>query len=554
MTTANGILDGSALADILAATPADRAAVQSALLPDTRILAPIYKGGIDGTRVFVCGDSRIEQLAGIGFVPYVGGLPDSVTNLCPELAGKDVKFHNRGGNGQTFDNFLDPSSTTANTGGVLCTKAGLLAAIAGVAKPVVAMLYGANDYRTLAALAGSAYGDTAQQTRAALDRAKYAALVQDAYAVNPNVRFIFMMGAAHATTPLTFFTNGVIPQNVMDMYRLTHRGDVALGISALDDYVNAAVGKPVSLMLDTLRLVDSDRAEAFRSTVNADALHQTFTGQLRLMRALTRLFRGARSESLTSVASATRAQWQERVWARGGHRPLNVEMLELSGEYDIVGTAFVSGSTGTYLDVRPGVSTADGDAAWGAGAGAGYGTVNRPGLLRGDVIVFTKTSDGSKVIVPVTNLPGANQGSGVLRWSAGPDGVFYNGILVTGDTGVIYRHRHGCAPNADWNDQVKGRGAITALAAYPNAYRVYIKSASGSAITVQEVRGYGPSGHTITTSDVLAMSGGDDTLVGLPLTGASIAAGANPGETVITLASNNWVRLINAQAVILSTT
>ena len=525
-------------------TPAQQAQFQSSVSKynDTRKLKYWFDGWGDTVRTLLMwGDSTTEQLAGTGLVTYTGGY--LLSSIEPSLVGR-ISIKNHGANGMTLAQAMQPDSAT-NAGGNGVHIGDIETSVVALTNPGVCISLGINDARQATSIAGSTYGNAAQIALATTLRTQLQSACSRIVAANPKASIILREPSAHNPTSSGYLVNGVTGQNAMDVYRLTYRGDTALGLPPLDETVSNAV------LFDTLRVVYNDTSATGSALIDTDGLHPSLVGYKRILQALLRLVSGPDVRELSSPATALAAQYYERTVGHSPIRPRTIADIKSSGDYYFVTDIGCVASASSYFDLGIGDQTV----GWGAAQGAAYGSATSPAIGLGDIMVWEPTGLPAQII-PINNLPNAHSG-GYLRWfGTGPDGYYPNTAVPSGTKGGLYRHKYAASDNARRNALRYAALGMYRLQAKPNMYNSSVTSASNGAITLRSLAGMPLTlmAHTMSTSDTLFLSGADDTeYLGIPLTGATFS---NPdaSSVTITLAGRDFSKANFKQAILASTT
>lgn len=515
---------------------------------DQRKLANWFSGGIDGRSVLFVGDSTTEQLAGLGHVAYAGGY--LLGSIEPALIGR-VNFKNRGLNGFSLSAFVSAGSG-ANSGGNGSKLDDICTELATLTRPLVVMCYGINDVRSDAAIASQAYGSAAHQTAANAIRANLAIACNRMLAANPLTSIILRAPNGMLPTSAVYLTNGVTGQNAMDVLRLAYRGDAAYGMAPIDELVGGNVA-----LFDTYRQVYGDTAYAGFSLVDVDGLHPSNAGYQRTLAGLLRMISGPEATAMGTTKEREAATRYERSVGHGPNRPRHIDDIKKSGEWEQIGACTVVNNNASFFDLGFTGGTSVAAAAWGAAAGAAYGSAGQPQMGVGDVIIIEP--DGlSPVLIPVGRMADSLTGNYVRWYSGGPDGYYPTTQTPIGSIGTIWRHKWLGSDTFRRNSAEVAAGLLRKAGAKANAYRAFVTSGSSGSLVLRGMGGYSTSlaAHTMSTSDTLCLTGVDDTASGgLALTGATFTGpDATTGALTISLAGRDFSKFAFKQAVVLSAT
>jgi hypothetical protein len=459
-----------------------------------------------------------------------------------------VLMYNRGMGGQTIGGFV---------GGIGAYN---LPVVVAEKHKVHVFCYGINDARTDASIAGQAYGSTAMITKVNTSRAQIATYVAATLAARADTIIIWRVPNAHITiaaTTATLLTNGVTAQNCMDYYRLLYRGDKQLGILPLTEIY------PNTVMVDILALLYGDTAPlTSHPLIDPDGLHPSLAAA-----AINLLCLAPLNFSKTEIAEAatnrqlstakTRLSGLSTIIPKNVNNyrntvelaSINYDDLLYSGEFTrIIAGGGVSGNNSTYVDLMPRadnyttyLGTITFDIMFGGpNPSTAYGAVTAPYLALNDIVVINKL-DGSRVIFSLQLPPYSNQG--YLRYIDSPNGASMLSV-ATGDTFETFRHNYCNSAAAKY--AIKAMRSLNSLPTpFTKFYRLMVKSASGTAITVQQMGGRlaGESDfslHDMLATDRLCWTGVDNGITGLLLTGATFGVKAANATNTITLTNPNF--------------
>lgn len=534
---------------------------------DTRKLAKWHAGGVAGKHICWFGDSTREQLIGDGLTAVDKGPIGRLGQIYPAL--RSCLESNHGKNGQTMSGFVAPGDHDQN-GSLLYTG---IDTVAARKADLYLGTYGLNDFRGGVTPGGAgnplggnypdyrvAYGQPGMVQMALVFQFWMQFVITRLRAQNPNCVIVWVMPNT-ATPNCAYMANGVQPLHLNNLVRLSYRGDPALGVPSPETFADGV------LVVDTLASLFPLQPANSSTLINQpnDGLHPTFPAKINLLMLVGALLEGPATNTLATAEQAAEAAAFERALA-SGTAIADPEAMKHGTEYKRAYTTTVD-SNSVFWDVILGPTNNSVNHAWGGVGDVALGSATPPGLSLGDKVVWASTP--TKVDT-VKRYPNQNPAGFLLRiydgddWSnkgfPSPNGV--------GDTGVVYRSKYAGSIAARWNDFKLKRGTIEqAQSAFKNAYRITVVATADGSLQYRGVGGEvgavsGDTGtsHVPTTSDLLclpgieggATSGGADSYMGLPLTGATFALAS--GVRTITLAGVDFRDAIGTQGFLLSNT
>lgn len=532
-----------------AAAWATPAAGAGAGVQDVRKLAKWFAGGLDGKVAIHVGDSTTWQQDPISILKMDGSqglLQDWHVPL------RATTHWNVGSNGNVFWSFVQS--------GGLEEQAARKAAL-------YVICYGLNDMRG-AVTPGSGdwgdwrvpYGDPSMVVTALKLQSLMRTCVAVIKAENPDACIIFRMPNG-ATVDCNYMTQGITPQQMMDVLRLAYRGDPALGVPSPETF-----GDDI-LVFDTMGMAFPEKAMVsqnmlLQNNAGSDGLHPTNNGYTQIMWPLGLLMSGPPADIITSPEHARQLAAREKAIASGwSAEKLSVEAVLYSGEWFPVYTCGIALNDFGIVDLGIG-PTADAGRNASGSDDAGNVQSNHPaGLSFDDVIVWGTGEDAS--LMSCKYIGNWFLLDSTIRFS----GAFIDGVAVpttmTG-SGVIYRHRYAHSTAVRKNAiALASETPIERNNAYPTAIRFCVVGATVGTLTVRAIRNETDTGtgndvtqHEWSTSDRLCLAGVEAAqqwdLGGLPLTGATFSKSGF--EVTITLPGADFTSRLGDQGFVLSRT
>lgn len=498
---------------------------------DSRALAPWFAGGYSGKRICWWGDSTTSQMHDVSVLMTSGVW---FYSAAPKLAQAGVLMLNRGANGSSLAGAMSGNPT--GPAGTFCG----ISDVAALACDAYVICFPINDCRQDASIIGS-YGSAGHIAKALALQALFVSAAAQIRAVKSNAVIVWRMPNAHQTGS-PFITTGVSAQNCMDVYRLTFRGDAALGVPALASLVAKSV------TYDTLARWFNDAAYVSGTTpsngrINADGLHpEGANAYIDFMGDLLQLFSdpvlGTVEESNTVAGAAATEVTRFGVAIRP-----TPGLVAMSEDYVLVGTATVeSASSGNWqMSVGMDRSLSTSVAAnvlmfWGAAGASGYGTSQVPVVSLDDIVVWSPAGLAQQVM-PIRVMAN-NCTSLKMQWFSAPDGVAYLTAAQTpiGTPGLIYRRKE--YGNPDFSTWLRRTTGFAKGALLPKAYPFSVVAASVASLEIRGHAQYGSffdlTGKTVVVTDRVFLTGVTPS-GGLLLTGATWTPhGSEPGRGTIT--------------------
>ena len=538
---------GGAVGSVLRRT-SSTAAEWTAPVVDRRKLAKWFAGGLDGKVAIHVGDSTTWQQDPISILKIDGSqglLQDWHVSL------RATTHWNVGSNGNVFWSFV---------------QSGGLEEQAARKADLYIICYGLNDMRGAVSPGGEwgdwrvPYGDASMVVTALKLQSLMRTCVEVIKAENPDACIIFRMPNG-ATVDCAYMTQGITPQQMMDVLRLAYRGDAALGVPSPETF-----GDDI-LVFDTMGMAFPEKAMVsqnmlLQNNAGSDGLHPTNNGYTQIMWPLGLLMSGPPADIITSPEHARQLAAREKAIASGwASEKLSVEAVLYSGEWFPVYTCGIALNDFGIVDLGFG-PTADAGRNASGSDDAGNVQNNHPaGLSFDDVIVWGTGENAS--LMSCKNIGNWFLLDSTIRFS----GAFIDGVSVpttmTG-SGVIYRHRYAHSTAVRKNAiALASETPIERNNAYPTAIRFCVVGATVGTLTVRAIRNETDTGtgndvtqHEWSASDRLCLAGVEAAqqwdLGGLPLTGATFSKSGF--EVTITLPGIDFTSRLGDQGFVLSNT